>query len=157
MAAVPHIDAALEAWKITQARQLIETVSFHRWAGLRLLELAPGLCRLGFQAGGDLIVIGGYVHGGILNGLLEPAAYGALITALQPGEHAVTVDIHVQHLRSVPAGAEAVLTGRMIRRGKALGFLEADCHVDGQLCTQARITKAISAANPPGSGGKAAA
>ncbi len=152
MAAAPQIDAALETWKVAQARQLIETVPFHRWAGLQLLALAPGLCRLGFQAGGDLLVIGGYVHGGILNGLLEPAAYGALITALVPDEHAVTVDIHVQHLRPVPAGAEAVLSGRLVRRGRSLGFLEADCHVAGQLCTQARITKAITAT----AGGKTA-
>ncbi len=138
------IDASLEAWKTAAARRLIETVPFHRWAGLSLLELAPGLCRLGFPARGDVLVIGGYVHGGILNGLLEPAAYGALITQLSEAEHAVTVDIHVQHLRSVPAGAQAELTGRVVRRARALAFLEAECRVDGVLHSQARITKAIS-------------
>ncbi len=144
MAAAPLVDASLEAWKVAAVRRLTDTVPFHRWAGLTLLQLAPGLCRLGFPASGDVLVVGGYVHGGILNGLLEPAAYGALITALDESDHAVTVDIHVQHLRSIQQGAEVELTGTVVRRARALAFLEAEARVDGLLHTQARITKAIS-------------
>ncbi|MBP7670416.1 MAG: PaaI family thioesterase [Ferrovibrio sp.] len=148
MAAAPLIDASLEAWKVTAARRLIETVPFHLWAGLTLLELSPGLCRLSFPASGDVLVVGGYVHGGILNGLLEPAAYGALITGLNESDHAVTVDIHVQHLRSIQQGAEVELTGRVVRRARALAFLEAEARVEGLLHTQARITKAITQLGP---------
>jgi len=144
MTIAPLLDASLEAWKVAYARQLIETVPFHQWAGLRLIELAPGLCRLDFVATGAVLVIGDYVHGGVLNGLLEPPAYGALITQLNEGETAVTIDIHVQHLRAIPADARVELTGRIARRGRGVAFLESEARVDGVLCTQARITKSIS-------------
>lgn len=147
----PRIDPALPAWVVGYAEFFLDQAAFHRWAGLRLLALAPGRAELGFTAAEPLLVpnsnIKGadYVHGGILNALLEPAALFAMLGHMQETEKAVTVDIHVQHMRPVEKGATVLLVGRLKRRGKSLAFCEAEAIVDGTVCTAAQITKSIHA------------
>lgn len=147
--AAPRIDPALPEWVVSRAAGLLAEAPFHRWAGLELVALEPGRAELGFRAMEPLLVPdtltkgGGYVHGGILNALLEPAALFALLGHLQEGENAVTIDIHVQHMKSVPAGAAVTLVGRLKRRGRSLAFCEAEAIVDGAVCTAAQITKTI--------------
>lgn len=141
--AAPRIDPALPSGAARRAAEFLDRVPFHRWAGLELLALQPGRAELGFIATDLLLVPGGYVHGGLLNALLEPAALFALLGDLQNNESAVTIDIHVQHLRPIPKAARVVLVGRLKRRGRNLAFLEAEAIVEGNVCTAAQITKAI--------------
>ena len=141
----PRIDPALPAWVASRAAGFLAEAPFHRWAGLELVALEPGRAELGFRATEPLLVPGGYVHGGILNALLEPAALFALLGHLQESENAVTIDIHVQHMKSVPAGAAVALIGRLKRRGRSLAFCEAEAILDGVVCTAAQITKTIQA------------
>ena len=63
--------------------------------------------------------------------------------ALGEAETPVTNDLFVQHLRGVPADAEIVLEGRLIRRSRRLAWTEARALANGELTTQARITKSI--------------
>lgn len=144
----PRIDPALPPWVGRRAADFLAQAPFHVWAGLELVALEPGRAELGFVAAGPLLVPGtakggDYVHGGILNALLEPAALFALLGDLQESETAVTIDIHVQHMRPVPKGARVRLVGRLKRRGRNLAFLEAEALVDGAVCTAAQITKTI--------------
>lgn len=139
----PAIDPALDGWVRPFAEKLIAETAFHRWAGLELLELAPGRARIGFAAAGDMLVFGKYVHGGVLNGLLEPPALLAMLGHMREDESAMTVDVHLQHIRSVQAGEYVTVTGTMLKRGRSVAFCDVAAHVGDILCTTARITKTI--------------
>jgi uncharacterized protein (TIGR00369 family) len=138
-----RIDPGLPAWAVSLAESLIAETAFHQWAGLRLLALAPGRAEVGFTAEGAMLVFGKYVHGGVLNGLLEPPGLLAMLGHLQESETAMTVDIHVQHIRSVAAGEAVTMTGRLLKRGRTTAFCAVEAHVGTELCTAARITKTI--------------
>ena len=139
----PYVDPGLDSWVRPFAEALIGQTAFHRWAGLVLLSLAPGQAEVGFTAQGDMLVFGKHVHGGVLNGLLEPPALLALLGHMHEEESAMTVDVHLQHIRSVQAGEAVTMTGRLLKRGRNVAFCDVTAHVDGMLCTTARITKTI--------------
>lgn len=138
-----RFDPALAAWVRPFAENLIGQTAFHRWAGLELVSLAPGRSDVAFTAAGEMLIFGAYVHGGVLNGLLEPPALLAMLGDMREDEHAMTVDIHVQHIRSVLAGERVTMTGRLLKRGRSTAFCDVAATVDGVLCTSARITKTI--------------
>lgn len=137
-------DPGLAAWVRPFADAMIADAPFHRWAGLRLLAVGRGTASVGFAATGDMLVFGKYVHGGVLNGLLEPPGLLCLLSELDEAETAMTIDIHVQHLRSIRAGEDVVLAGRFLRRGRGTAFCAVEASVAGETCTSARITKTIT-------------
>lgn len=139
----PIFAAGLAGWVRPFAESLIAETAFHRWAGLDLLHLAQGEARVGFTAAGDMLVFGKYVHGGVLNGLLEPPALLAMLGDMREDEAAMTVDIHLQHLRPVQAGERVTLTGRLLKRGRSVAFCDVTAQVGDVLCTTARVTKSI--------------
>jgi len=139
----PIFDPGLADWVRLQAESLIGDTAFHRWAGLDLLALAPGKAQVGFTAGGEMLVFGKYVHGGVLNGLLEPPALLAMLGHMREDETAMTVDVHLQHIRSVQAGERVVMTGRLLKRGRNIAFCDVVAQVGDSLCTTARMTKSI--------------
>ncbi len=139
----PSVDASLAGWVAPFAASLIHDTAFHRWAGLELLRLAPGTAEVGFTAQGDMLVFGKYVHGGVLNGLLEPPALLALLGQMREDESAMTVDVHLQHIRSVQAGERVTMTGTLLKRGRNIAFCDVTARVGDVLCTSARITKSI--------------
>jgi uncharacterized protein (TIGR00369 family) len=136
-------EPGLAAWVRPFAESLIGQTAFHRWAGLELLSVARGRAEVGFTAAGDMLVFGRYVHGGVLNGLLEPPALLAMLGDMRETETAMTVDVHLQHIRSVQAGERVTMSGRLLKRGRSVAFCEVAAAVDGALCTTARITKTI--------------
>jgi len=143
-------DTRIAGWMREQARALVAETPFHAYCGLRLLRLEPAVCRLGFTALPQTLVMGAYVHGGILTALLEPAAFLALLTALQPDERPVTVDLNVQQMRAIPAGSDVLIEGRLERRTRNLAFCESRAFVDGTLTSVARMTKSIQAIQQAG-------
>jgi uncharacterized protein (TIGR00369 family) len=138
-----RFDPGLADWVRPLAESLITETGFHRWAGLELLQIAPGEAQVGFTAAGEMLVFGKYMHGGVLNGLLEPPALLALFGHMREDETAMTVDIHLQHIRSVQAGERVILTGRLLKRGRNVAFCDVTAQVGDILCTTARITKTI--------------
>lgn len=137
------IDPALESWVGPFAENLIGQTQFHCWAGLELLSVAPGRAEVGFTAGEKMLVFDKYVHGGVLNGLLEPPALLALLGHMREDERAMTVDVHLQHIRSVQAGERVVMTGSLLKRGGSIAFCDVVAQVEDTICTTTHITKTI--------------
>jgi acyl-coenzyme A thioesterase PaaI-like protein len=67
-----------------------------------------------------------------------------LVPHLADSQHAVTHDLHVSFMRSIPTGARCDLCASVSRIGRTLAFLEVSAHVDGKLVATARITKSIT-------------
>lgn len=139
----PIFDPGLADWVRPLAESLLRDTAFHRWAGLELLAITPGTAQVGFTAAGEMLVFGKYVHGGVLNGLLEPPALLAMLGHMREDETAMTVDIHLQHIRSVQAGERVIMTGRLLKRGRNVAFCEVTAQAGDILCTTARVTKSI--------------
>lgn len=87
----------------------------------------------------------GGLHGGALYALLDATCLLALGPLLGKTENAVTHDLHVSVMRTAPVDAKVVLSGRVVRRGRQLAFLEARAECDGKLIAAARVTKSIVA------------
>jgi acyl-coenzyme A thioesterase PaaI-like protein len=87
----------------------------------------------------------GTLNGGVLNSLVEVSAFLALLTELGPNELPVTNDIFLQHVRPLPGDAEYELTGRLLRKGRTMAWLEATAWVGGKECSFARLTKTLTA------------
>jgi len=88
----------------------------------------------------------GSLHGGIM-ALAMDVSMGHLLNRLRgPG---ATLEMKVQFMRAV-RGGHAVATGRVLRRGKEIAFLESRLTDDeGQLCAMATSTWRTSPAGPP--------
>lgn len=140
---MPRTAEQLEAFFST-----VLAVPAHRTFGLELLRWTAGEAVLAFTAGQPCLGPSGEVHGGVVSLLLEPAAMFALMPMLPEDRYAVTADIHVQLLRPVRPGVRVELVGRVARLGGQLAFCEATATDDGQICAQARLTKAIVASRP---------
>ena len=87
----------------------------------------------------------GTLNGGVLNALIEVPAFFALLTELEPNELPVTNDVFLQHVRPLHGDCEYHLTGRILRKGKSMAWLEATAVGNGKPCTFARITKTLTA------------
>jgi acyl-coenzyme A thioesterase PaaI-like protein len=115
---------------------------YNKWAGLRMIEMRPGFARLAFTPRDEMLTPWGTLNGGVLNSLVEVSAFYALLPELNPNELPVTNDIFLQHVRPLP-NAEYELTGRLLRRGRTMAWLESTAWVGGKECSFARLTKTL--------------
>ena len=115
---------------------------YNKWASLRMIEMRPGFARLAFTPRDEMLTPWGTLNGGVLNSLVEVSAFYALLPELNPNELPVTNDIFLQHVRPLP-NAEYELTGRLLRRGRTMAWLESTAWVGGKECSFARLTKTL--------------
>ena len=106
--------------KNASARQLVEAVTsrpgYTRSTGMRVVEVEPGRVHLALDRRPDLLQFNGFFHGGVISGLADHAAGGAVTTALPPGRIGVTIDLHINFL--APAdGASIVAKAKAIQVG----------------------------------------
>lgn len=81
--------------------------------GTTVVHAEPGIVHMRVARKPELLQFNGFFHGGVVSGLADHAAGGAVSTALPAGKIAVTIDLHVNFL--APADGEALLA-----RAKAL-------------------------------------
>ena len=117
---------------------------YNRWAGLTLKEIQPGFARIAFLPRPEMLTPWDTLNGGVLNSLVEVSAFYALLPSLEPDELPVTNDIFLQHVRPLPGDTEYELTGRLLRKGKTMAWLESTAWVGGKECTFARLTKTLT-------------
>jgi uncharacterized protein (TIGR00369 family) len=100
--------------------KLVETVTsapgYTSSMGTRVLAAEAGYVELALDRRPDLLQMNGFFHGGIIAGLADHAAGGAVTTALPNNRFAVTVCLQVNFLapangETLIARAKAVLAG----------------------------------------------
>lgn len=110
--------------------------------GITHVDLPDGSVRLALPTDGSLASEGGLVHGGIVALLLDGAMGRCVERTLAPGERCATVQLSVQFL--APAEGVLTATGRVVRRGKRIVFVEAECaRSDGRPVGRAHGTWSI--------------
>lgn len=104
-------------------RQLVEMVTsrpgYTSAVGTKVLHAEAGCVHLAISKRPDLLQFSGFFHGGVISGLADHAAGGAVTTALPPGRIGVTIDLHVNFLspadgESIVAKAKAIQIGSTV-------------------------------------------
>ncbi len=115
----------------------------HRAMGVERIEAADGRSRVEIDVAGDMVNAAGMFLGGNVYTICDMACYAALLSELPEGHSAVTHDIHVSLMRGARAGDRVVFTGRVIRRGRSVAFMEAEARVGDEIMARATVTKSI--------------
>jgi len=149
MADTPHIDLPattfpLTDWQAELTRSILAH-GFHRWAGLRLLDVSAERAVMAFLPRAEMVSPMGTFNGAILNGLLETPAVLALLPHLQEGERPLTMDIFVQNMKAFGVDADIRMEARVLRRGRRFAHCTVDALHDDDVRVSARITKTILA------------
>ena len=132
---------------ILERQRAVLDLPLNRHLGILYDGLVDGIAQAHIYCTPDLATFGGHLHGGALSSCCEVTGFLALLPQLDDHQHAVTHDIHVSLMRGVPVGVRCDLSGRVVRLGKTLAFLDVTANVAGQLVASARITKSIIARN----------
>lgn len=108
---------------------LVERVTalpgFTSSVGTRVLDAEPGLVRMAIARRADLVQFNGYFHGGVVAGLADHAAGGAVTTLLPEGRIAITVRFDVNFL--APAdGEELIAEATAIQVGKTISVARVE-------------------------------
>ena len=74
--------------------------------GTTVLLAEPGRVHMELKRRPDLLQFSGFFHGGVISGLADHAAGGAVATALPAGKTALTIDLHMNFL--APADGESI-------------------------------------------------
>jgi acyl-coenzyme A thioesterase PaaI-like protein len=111
--------------------------------GTRLLDPSDPTAGVAFPVGGLALNGAGGVHSGALAGVLELAAYLALLPALEPEEHAVTHATAMQLVAPARAGEGVEAIGTLERRARRIAFLSVTAAVGDRLVATAQITKSV--------------
>lgn len=125
-----------------RVREVLE-IPLHRFLGVQLADPADPGAGIAFPVVEPVLNDVGVLHGGVITALLDVASYLALLPSLAAQERAVTHDLSVSLVRSVPAGARVVVAGAVVRRGRRVAFLRAEARVDGDVVATAQVTKTL--------------
>jgi uncharacterized protein (TIGR00369 family) len=129
-------------------RAQLEGSRFHGWAGMWVLDAAPGTVEIALDAEPHHLNLQGVLHGGMIATLADTAAGLAVRTELTPGRTHVTISLAVQYLRPGAPG-RIVGRGRVLRVGRTLAHAAADVvDADGRLLATASATIALGEPGP---------
>lgn len=121
----------------------VETHPLHRLMGVEKIESANGKATIAFTVGDMSVNARGAFHGGVAYTICDMACYSALVGVLNEGENAATHDIHVSLIRAATLGDRIVTTGKVIKRGRNVAFMEAEMYCGDELVARATVTKSI--------------
>ena len=120
-------------------------------AGIEVLLAEPGRVHLAIGRRDDLLQFKGYFHGGVISGLADLAAGGAVTTTLPAGRAVVSISLHVNFL--APARGERLIArGTVVKVGGTVGVASVDvvtANGDQELlCATATVTFRVVGAGP---------
>jgi len=138
-------------------RRLVEAVTsqpgFPSAIGVVVDFVEPGKVCLRLMQRPELLQFSGFFHGGVIAGLADQAAGGAVTTRLAPGKIGVTIDLHMNFLtpadgHCIVARAESVQIGKTV----AVARVDVITITDQQerLCAIANVTlRVVDVQNSP--------
>jgi uncharacterized protein (TIGR00369 family) len=112
---------------VALVRGWLENSPFASHLGIRLESLREGEAELCLPYDDKLATMGDVVHGGAISSLIDAAAAAAAVSAAEGDTLAggTTVDMSVS-LLAAARGSDLRARARVMRRGRAISFLEVD-------------------------------
>lgn len=125
------------------------------WAssvGIRVVTAEAGAVEMVLDRRADLVQFNGYFHGGVITGLADHAAGGAVSTALPPSRVAVTIDLHINFVQ--PADGDVLIArGRAVNIGRTISTAVVEVassnHVGEHECALVVATLRAVGSPPP--------
>jgi uncharacterized protein (TIGR00369 family) len=108
-----------------RAADVLHNNLFAKMIGMRLIEMKAHEATIQIEMRDELRQPHGLLHGGVTATLIDTAMAFAVITVLEKGEVASTVDLTVHYLRPHTEGAFSG-TAKIVRAGKRLIFVSAE-------------------------------
>jgi uncharacterized protein (TIGR00369 family) len=123
---------------LSSLRDRLAASRFHSWAGMEVVDAAPGAVTVAMQVEEHHVNLQGLVHGGMLAILADTACGLSIRSAMEPGRLHVTADLDIHFL--APAGPGRLLgRAQAIKVGRSLAFAEASIEDDeGRLLARAQ-------------------
>jgi uncharacterized protein (TIGR00369 family) len=123
---------------LEELRDRIATSPFHAWAGMEVVEAAPGEVAVAMRVEERHVNLQGSVHGGMLAILADTACGLSIRSAMEPGRLHVTVDLDIHFLAPARPG-QLLGRGKAVKVGRSLAFAEASIEDDeGRLLARAQ-------------------
>ncbi len=108
-----------------RAADVLHDNLFAKMIGMRLVEMKANEATIRIEMRDELRQPHGLLHGGVTATVIDTAMAFAVITVLETGEVASTVDLTVHYLRPHTEGAFSA-TAKIVRAGKRLIFVSAE-------------------------------
>lgn len=118
--------ATITSTLLTQINQVIKMHPYHKACGFDVIEQAPGRAVTRFLLNDFTLNTAGFLHGGVLYGLLDVSGFLAAAPTLAPHEQIVTHDFHASILSPVSKQYKPTIQATIERRGKAIIFIHCD-------------------------------
>ncbi|HEX4942319.1 MAG TPA: PaaI family thioesterase [Actinomycetota bacterium] len=109
---------------LASLRDRLATSGFHTWAGMEVVDAAPGQVTVAMRVDERHVNLQGFVHGGMLAILADTACGLSIRSAMEPGRLHVTADLDIHFLTPAKPG-RLVGRGKAIKVGSSLAFAEA--------------------------------
>ena len=91
-----------------------------------MVFVEPGRVHLEVRKRPDLLQFNGFFHGGVISGLADHAAGGAVTTALPAGRIAITINLHVNFLAPADGRDALVAKATAIQVGKSVSVASVE-------------------------------
>lgn len=119
--------------ELSEVRVFMDSVPFNQLLGLRIEELARGLCRMALPF--REVLIGDpqrrALHGGVLSAVMDTCGGAAVWTQIDRGDRLSTVDLRVDYLRpGLPE--ELFVEARVLRLGNRVGVASMSAFHSGR-------------------------
>jgi uncharacterized protein (TIGR00369 family) len=123
---------------LASLRDRLATSGFHTWAGMEVVDAAPGEVTVAMRVEDRHVNLQGLVHGGMLAILADTVCGLSIRSAMEPGRLHVTADLDIHFLAPAKSGT-LVGRGKAIKVGRSLAFAEASIEdVEGRLLAKAQ-------------------
>lgn len=102
-----------------RAREIIESDSYARHLGARLVEIRPGYARVAMELGPQHLNFMGMIHGGVIFGLAD-VAFGAAANSF--GTRAMALSVGIDFLAAPAVQGEMTAEVEIVARAGKMGY-----------------------------------
>lgn len=103
--------------------QMMSKDAFSKWLGIKILAVEEGYCKLEMTTREEMVNGFGILHGGITYSLADSALAFA---SNSRGNHAVSIDTQISHLKKVGANEKLTAISREISSSKSVGVYQIE-------------------------------
>ncbi|MEO9258171.1 MAG: hotdog fold thioesterase [Crocinitomicaceae bacterium] len=103
--------------------QMMSKDAFSKWLGIKILVVEEGYCKLEMTTREEMVNGFGILHGGISYSLADSALAFA---SNSRGNHAVSIDTQISHLKKVGVNEKLIATSREISSSKSVGVYQIE-------------------------------
>lgn len=123
----------------------LKSKNFHPFAeliGMNFTKVEPGYSKCELEIREDLLNPHGVLHGGVAYSMADTGMAAALVSMLESGKSCSTIELNIVYFRPATSGT-LICETKVVRKGRTIGFIEAEISNDERLISKATGTFSI--------------